>query len=602
MSFELGDGASVFAAMRPRKGQVLTRAVVATYSLDMVALLGLVLALGGDDEADFASSPLGLVKAFEQVRGKLVVMHQLGRISAPRGHRSILPLLDTMLHAVATDERMASWHPKIMLARYASDGGHEWRFWIGSRNLTGSTDLEAGLLLVSGTGRGTRPIADVHDLTAELLAGSLQEGELTELRAAKWSAPAGVTVRRLLWRRRGEMKSFLDEWENRRPERIRALSPFIDRTGVGAILGMIRGPMTLMTTREAMSSCGPLGRVEYRTAAAPDPEAEVRVEDQQQEAAGDFSDRPTIGVHAKLLMTTRGQKAEMMLGSANLTSRGLRGPNAEAVALLDISDPAVSGPLASFIDQGVQLSAEQPDEERQTRLRIERELDHAIYALLDRPMALHLDGAGLRLSIDGGIDDLLATATVSAASFGASERQVPWPPGAAEVVLLGRPPPLEEQSSLVILMASSVSDPSVQRSWVQQVELPGLDKERRDRALLARYVGITRFRAWLRALLDGYDATGGERWTDDAADRRKGTSLPISQFEHFALENMLASWARDPLRFEARLKGVTAMLDAFEETFGALPEADERSAALRELGEVRPFIAAVTLAIGQEAV
>ncbi|RYY13740.1 MAG: hypothetical protein EON55_09795, partial [Alphaproteobacteria bacterium] len=72
MSFELGDGASVFAAMRPRKGQVLTRAVAATYSLDMVALLGLVLALGGDDEADFASSPLGLVKAFEQVRSKLV--------------------------------------------------------------------------------------------------------------------------------------------------------------------------------------------------------------------------------------------------------------------------------------------------------------------------------------------------------------------------------------------------------------------------------------------------------------------------------------------------------------------------------------------------
>lgn len=352
MSFEPGDGASVFAAMRPRKGQMLTRAVIATYSLDMVALLGLVLALGGDDEADFASSPLGLVKAFEQVRGKLVVMHQLGRISAPRAHRSILPLLDTMLHAVATDERTASWHPKIMLARYTGDGSPEWRFWIGSRNLTGSTDLEAGLLLVSGTGRGTRQIADVHDLAAELLAGSLQEGELTELREAKWSAPSGVTVRRLLWRRPGEKKSFLDEWENRRPESIRALSPFIDRTGVGDILGVISGPMTLMTTREAMSSCGPLGRVEYRTAAAPDPEAEVRVEDQQEEAAGDFSDRPTIGVHAKLLMTTRGQKAEMMLGSANLTRRGLLGPNAEAVALLDISDPAVSGPLAASSTKG----------------------------------------------------------------------------------------------------------------------------------------------------------------------------------------------------------------------------------------------------------
>ena len=62
------DRFSILGALRPGTGQAVTRAVVTTYSLDLVALLGLVLALGGDAEAEFEASPLGLVKAFERMR------------------------------------------------------------------------------------------------------------------------------------------------------------------------------------------------------------------------------------------------------------------------------------------------------------------------------------------------------------------------------------------------------------------------------------------------------------------------------------------------------------------------------------------------------
>jgi hypothetical protein len=156
MSFRRDDRISIIGALRPAAGQVVTRAVVTTYSLDLVALLGLVLTLGGDSEAEYETSPLGLVRAFDMMRGRLVVLHQLGRIVAPARHRSILPLLDTMVRAIPANERSESWHPKIALVRYEREGDAEWRFWIGSRNLTGSTDLDAGLLLCTSKSRSSK--------------------------------------------------------------------------------------------------------------------------------------------------------------------------------------------------------------------------------------------------------------------------------------------------------------------------------------------------------------------------------------------------------------------------------------------------------------
>jgi hypothetical protein len=67
------DRISIFGALRPGSGQTVSRAVVATYSLDLIAMLGLVLALGGDAETEFEASPLGLVNAFDRMRSRLLV-------------------------------------------------------------------------------------------------------------------------------------------------------------------------------------------------------------------------------------------------------------------------------------------------------------------------------------------------------------------------------------------------------------------------------------------------------------------------------------------------------------------------------------------------
>ena len=97
--------------------------------------------------------------------------------------------------------------------------------------------------------------------------------------------------------------------------------------------------LSLLTTELAGGGCAPYDGVRFRVDAAPEPAAAVSVEQQQDEVVGEFNDPPSTGIHAKLLAVSRGDRTVLMLGSANLTRRGLIGPNAEAVAILDISDP-----------------------------------------------------------------------------------------------------------------------------------------------------------------------------------------------------------------------------------------------------------------------
>lgn len=593
------DRISIFGAFRPNAGQTVSRAVVTTYSLDLIAMLGLVLTLGGDAETEFEASPLGLVKAFDSVRGRLLVLHQLSRVVAPSAHRSVLPLLDTMVHAVASNERRESWHPKTALVRYQSDGDVEWRFWIGSRNLTGSTDRDAGVLLVSTQERAARQIPDISRLAEDLMSeAQFTAAELIELRSARWKTPPGVSVRALLWRRNGQIKRFLEQALLARADRACAVSPFIDGGGLSQMLRAGACDFSLLTTELAGSKCAPHAGVHFRLDAAPDPAATVSVEQQQEEVIGEFIEPPSTGVHAKLLAVSKGDRTTLLLGSANLTERGLVGPNAEAVAILDITDPALADTLYGFVHGGIELVAGENDTtEEQVTESAKRDLDGLISQFLECPLMLEYRDDGLLLVVGDADWDALSHARFEASPFLDADTWTPIAAATRSLRLLANPPPLSEQTSLVNFRATSFTDPPVSRTWVQSVEIEGVDLERRDRALLARYVGASRFRDWLRSLMDGVDGTGGQRWSDPIRPSNRGE--PSAKFAQiFTLETMLTAWARDPKAFESRVGGMMQMLESFAEIFATVPDEEERESALEDLEEVRPFLQAVHDAIG----
>jgi hypothetical protein len=202
---------------------------------------------------------------------------------------------------------------------------------------------------------------------------------------------------------------------------------------------------------------------------------------------------------------------------------------------------------------------------------------------------------GLLLTVDGGVDDLLEDVRLFAAPFLDPNRWAEWVRGSGSVTLLPAPTSLHEQTAFVTLRVQSRTNPDVERSWIQWLEL-AIDTEQRDRALLGRYIG-TRFRDWLRSSFEGIEPAGGrDRWDD----KTPGPKVPRGPLpELFTLEPLLQGWARDPLTFEARVPKVIAMLPWFQEAFEALPDDGERAAALKDLATVRPFLTSLEQTIAE---
>ena len=131
--------------------------------------------------------------------------------------------------------------------------------------------------VLQGKGRG--PVPDIYGLAEELLAdASLTPADLNELRTARWLAPPGVQVRRIVWRRAGQTKRFVESPMLARADRACAVSPFVDRGGLAEMLKAGARSVSLLTTDLAGAECGAYDGVTFRIDAAPEPETPVSVE------------------------------------------------------------------------------------------------------------------------------------------------------------------------------------------------------------------------------------------------------------------------------------------------------------------------------------
>jgi hypothetical protein len=152
----------------------------------------------------------------------------------------------------------------------------------------------------------------------------------------------------------------------------------------------------------------------------------------------------------------------------------------------------------------------------------------------------------------------------------------------------------------VIMHLASRNEPKVAKSWAQKLPFPAFDVELRDRAVLASYVGGTRFRMWLRSVLDGIVSSGGGRWSDPLPPRDQ-PNPPTVLGDTFTLETMLARWTRNPAKFEVAVGKMSLLLDSFRSAFEALPEGGERVQALADIDEVEPFLKSLIASVTDDA-
>lgn len=553
---------SVFEAVRPTRDQALDRLALATYSLDLVAIAALILSLSRAGEQELEAGPLSFVDALVALAPRVDIVHQKNRLRPAERHYGILHVLDRRLHAIQPPRR-ASYHPKLALARYVGpDQAIGWKLWLGSRNLTGGQDREAGLLLVGrvGGGRGVRT-PDIAAMATDLLAPVLWVGEhAAELASVRWEAPEGVKLRGVQWRRAGELKPFKTSFH--RADRTLAISPFVDDDGCRAFDGC--SDNRLLTTEPAARALSDDFDVTISVARAPLLVPPMPVDPPARTPAGEMPEPPDPpGLHAKLLLRQRGAKARLWIGSANLTRRGMDGPNAEVLAELDVAS-AVANDLVNFVGCHPLLDDGAVDPAEAMRRTAERALDEAAAIVLAARFTLSREDDGLHLITEDPLDVFLVDQHLDVWLLTRPDAVVSWPAGARSVLLVPGGVPLKLETVLVCFSAARFAGDCPPLRWAQAVLFPGHDADARDQAAIAAYIGLSGASAWLRAQLEGIVPaelttwTGARRW---AGSEHAGAAEPLP----LALEEVLAAWARNPDQFEARARELDATLTALGE-------------------------------------
>lgn len=146
-------GLSLLDALRPPPGWRVDRALISTYSAEPAAVAAALLALAGRDDEGGSGSPIGLAHALLDLRGRVAVILQRGRLATTRRGGVALRILDRFIREVHWNEGRnddgegRSWHPKCAVVRLQSEETEDvaWRFHLGSRNLTRDMSWDIGL-------------------------------------------------------------------------------------------------------------------------------------------------------------------------------------------------------------------------------------------------------------------------------------------------------------------------------------------------------------------------------------------------------------------------------------------------------------------------
>lgn len=553
--------------LRPPPGWRVDLALFATYSIDLSALGAALLALCGRSDDKGSGSIADFADSVETLRGKARFMVQRGRIARPSRLPTLAGILDQFVVEVPYDEERRSWHPKAALVRYVSeDQGRRrkeneretsWRLWLGSRNLTRSTDLDAGLLLETPPGgrRKGRRVEGVGRMAAVLAERSglgPQEAKaiVDAIADAPWLVPDGIEVVRIdmaddgVPMRAVEADGCLDA--------VTVVSPFLDARFLrrAATWGGEATSRTLVSTRQALVGVAqtaqfPLARFDRLLALdAPDPPLEVEPEpaDARPVApAGDDADPTPPSLHAKLFCLARDDRATLLMGSANATSRAWDGRNAELLAELK-GGPAIIAGLAYLVGSATPVTIEELGRATPAKATLREELELSRRRLVSAwSPRLARDGPAFAVEVDSPGPALAAGMTLSV-GLAATELAV-WPAGAVRVAL--GDVPLGRQTDLLRCEIRS-GDAAV--GWMQRATVtPPLDPER-DATALAGLMGFGAFQGWMRQLLSG-DAIrdDGAPWDGQiegtAATRREG------DLELLTLEDIVGSWGADKRRF-----------------------------------------------------
>ncbi|CAO4146372.1 phospholipase D family protein [Methylorubrum aminovorans] len=584
-------------SLRPEPGWAVETALLASYSADLSTIGAVLLALAGRDDERGSGSKADMADAVEELRGKVKIVIQRGRLAKLKRLPAVAGILDRFLAEVPFDEEWQSWHPKLALVRFRHpEHGDAWRLWLGSRNVTTAENLDFGLALDGGRGRDPRaaPIAGVEALARRLAEVAKLPGVSTRKFAKEaanvvWASPAGTRVVGLhLTSGAGDhtlpaCPIELDE--------VAVISPFLGAGFIRAIgtwgsAGTRRSLLSTYTelrklgSAETSALAGFGDRLLVLDAPQPDdvPPEPIAAPDGSEEVAVELGLEapPLLGLHAKILAARSDKKLRLWVGSANATERAWTGRNVEIVVELEAELAVFSG-IEALLQRGRLVTPEE--------LRTAVEVD-AIEDRLDtarRQTAARWSG---RLVRDGDRFDLVADRPphpddpdVALEVGMASGNPIAWPRGSKTLDLGQRE--LGLQTALVQFRLTLDGRECI---WLQACEVTPPFELDRDRAALARHLGPRAFLEWMRALVHGNElAEAEERWDAGPKHRTAKNGDPL-RTETLTLEDILSCWSRDRDAFARADRRMRSFLDpVIAEAKLSAPDEAVHLEALRDL-------------------
>ncbi len=322
-------------AVRPPDGFQFDQLLATTFSLDLVALLGIPLALslldGGDEEA--TNDTLRMLEAVRRQADNLSIFCQAGQISCPNEHRPLFAWLESAVVEALPLSEHGVFHPKVWFLRYLGDGDTvRYRMLCLSRNLTFDRSWDSALVL-EGDSQARKnnysvnrplvdfvramntaakyPLAEAHEQRLALFAEEVGRVQFAMPEAVSAMAfhPIGIKGYQ------GNMPFMPRRGQQPRVDRLLAMAPFVSPGWLDDVMARC-GQSTRGLKLKLLS------RIDTLQALAP---AQLhRLEDcryfHQPARDDDDNDDLLSGLHAKLFIADQGYEATVWTGSANATA------------------------------------------------------------------------------------------------------------------------------------------------------------------------------------------------------------------------------------------------------------------------------------------
>ena len=351
MTLPLHQRELLLDAVRPPPGMTLDAAVGTTFTLDLLALLAIPVAIAfrqPDDPAPGEEERIDVIESVRQSADRTLIFCQTGLISVPRRYRPAFVWTEDSVVEVGRPKKGRLFHPKVWVFRFSDGAGTvQHRVLVMSRNLTFDRSWDAMVRLDEDS--QANPSMDMAGLVrflknlptlAKTPLDARQKALLTDLTLSVAGARLGLPPgfgKGEFWPLGGTSSK---GWPFAGTcDYSLAVSPFLGPSATKRFAasgakwsGLVSRTAGLGCVHEGLTG---VNAYELKSAAI---SAELsELPDSEDGDATNVVERTPLslrGLHAKMYVQDTGTKASMWVGSANLTEAAFHG-NVELLVRLD---------------------------------------------------------------------------------------------------------------------------------------------------------------------------------------------------------------------------------------------------------------------------